>query len=204
MNDYQKEQLSAFELVRSRLPELRTELRKNLSASLSDYFSFRKQTDLLLEKYFSNICKSSCYQNQRSACCTKDGIITFFADVVINGLHGENSSLDLMEYRLRQPHSGPKCLYLADEGCLWSMKPINCHMFLCDSACKEVFTQYPETETTWNKLLDRKKRFTWPDRTVLFDEIESVFLSAGITSPLMYLHNSPGLLRVKQKAGLPV
>jgi hypothetical protein len=36
---------------------------------------------------------------------------------------------------------------------------------------------------------------------VLFDDLEAFFIDCGCTSPLMYLHNSPGLLRVKQKRG---
>ena len=44
----------------------------------------------------------------------------------------------------------------------------------------------------------REKAFRWPDQPVLFDDIEAVFLNAGLSSPLMYLHNSPGLLRVKK------
>ncbi|CAB1071247.1 hypothetical protein D1AOALGA4SA_1164 [Olavius algarvensis Delta 1 endosymbiont] len=47
-----------------------------------------------------------------------------------------------------------------------------------------------------------RQHFTWPDRPVLFDDLESYFLKTGCRSPLMYLHNSPGLLRIKQKAGL--
>jgi len=47
----------------------------------------------------------------------------------------------------------------------------------------------------------KRKRFTWPDQPVLFDDLESYFMKSGYRSPLMYLHNSPGLLRVKQKAG---
>ena len=49
-------------------------------------------------------------------------------------------------------------------------------------------------------LAQERKRFTWPDRPVLFDDLEQYFMDAGCTSPHMYLHNSPGLLRVKQMA----
>ncbi len=35
-----------------------------------------------------------------------------------------------------------------------------------------------------------------------FDMIEAYFIAAGCFSSLMYLHNSPGLLRVKRKAGI--
>ncbi|MGD2030721.1 MAG: hypothetical protein PVG86_12380, partial [Desulfobacterales bacterium] len=53
---------------------------------------------------------------------------------------------------------------------------------------------------TWNELKQRKKIYTWPDRPVLFDDLERYFMNAGYSSPLMYLHNSPGLLRIKKQA----
>ena len=64
----------------------------------------------------------------------------------------------------------------------------------------QVFDHGPKARPKWETFLDEKNRFTWPERPVLFDQIESYFIDAGYTSPLMYLHNSPGLLRVKQKA----
>ena len=73
-------------------------------------------------------------------------------------------------------------------------------MFLCDSSMAQVFDHRPKARQKWEAFLDEKKRFTWPDQPVLFDQLESYFIDAGYTSPLMYLHNSPGLLRVKQKA----
>ncbi len=73
-------------------------------------------------------------------------------------------------------------------------------MFLCDSSMAQVFDHRPKARQKWETFLDEKKRFTWPDQPVLFDQLESYFIDAGYTSPLMYLHNSPGLLRVKQKA----
>ena len=51
----------------------------------------------------------------------------------------------------------------------------------------------------WELLEQRRKQFTWPDQPVLFDELEEHFLEAGHKSPLMYLHNSPGLLLVKNR-----
>jgi len=45
-----------------------------------------------------------------------------------------------------------------------------------------------------------KNRYAWPDQSVLFDELEQMFIDAGYHSPLMYLHNSPGLQQVKKTA----
>lgn len=71
-------------------------------------------------------------------------------------------------------------------------------MFLCDKAKDRVLGQASVAKMAWNDLKRREKTFTWPDQPVLFDAIESLFLDAGLRSPLMYLHNSPGLLRVKR------
>ena len=61
----------------------------------------------------------------------------------------------------------------------------------------------PEAEAqTWEELLRVRKRFTWPDRPVLFDHLEKVFLDLGYRSTLMHLNLSPGLLRIKRNAGL--
>ena len=71
-------------------------------------------------------------------------------------------------------------------------------MFLCDAAENQVFGAHRKAARQWDQFKERKQRFTWPDRTVLFDELEQFFIDAGCNSPLMYLHNSPGLLRVKR------
>lgn len=75
-------------------------------------------------------------------------------------------------------------------------------MFLCDFAMKEVAEKYPEAALKWQQLKQNERLFKWPDRLVLFDYLEEVFLTAGYRSSLMYFHNSPGLLRIKQQAGL--
>ena len=75
-------------------------------------------------------------------------------------------------------------------------------MFICDDAEKHMFSSTPETRQKWERFKHIKKQFTWPDRPVLFDDLEALFIKAGYDSPLMYLHNSPGLLRLKQQAKL--
>jgi hypothetical protein len=202
MNDYQSEQLAALRLVRSCLPEIRPQLQNDLHAPLAAYLHFREETDRFLEDHFGGICSRSCYQNRLSACCSKDGIITFFADVVVNALHSDNAVLDRMDARLQEENAGAKCIYLSPEGCLWRIKPVVCQMFLCNNALKQVFGNYPDLERKWDRLKEKKKGFTWPDKPVLFDGIEALFLDAGHNSSLMYCHNSPGLVRLKKNAGL--
>jgi hypothetical protein len=203
MNAYQAEQIAAFEQIRLHLPKLKTQLHQTQAGSLDAYLSFRQLSDRFLDQYFSGICNTTCYQNQHSACCSKDGIITFFADMVINILYSNESELDRMALRLQIPHLGLKCLYLTPDGCMWAIKPVVCQMFLCERAQLEVFSRYPQAKEQWKTLTRKRRDFTWPDKPILFDTIESLFMAAGCTSPLMYLHNSPGLLRVKRKAGAP-
>ena len=63
-----------------------------------------------------------------------------------------------------------------------------------------MFDEKPQASLKWESLKRQRKLFTWPDKPVLFDMLESFFIDAGYNSSLMYMHNSPGLLRVKQIA----
>ena len=137
-----------------------------------------------------------------SACCSKEGIITFFADMVINALISSEEEIRLFARALGEVNRGFKCIYLGSGGCLWHLKPIVCEMFICDDAQKHILNSTPEARQKWEEFKQLQKRFTWPDRPVLFDALEAIFIKAGYSSPLMYLHNSPGLLRVKQQASL--
>ena len=202
MNDYQKEQYETLMGVRECLSRLSRSEISGLEKLAREYFDFRKRVDRFLKQHFSSVCTRSCYQNQLSACCSRDGIITFFADVVINMLISSNEQIDALCARLKNPQRCAKCIYLGDSGCTWQMKPIVCEMFLCDASMAHVFEKKPHLKQQWEALKIEKKRFTWPDQPVLFDLLESYFIAAGCTSALMYMHNSPGLLRVKQKANL--
>ena len=100
-------------------------------------------------------------------------------------------------------NKGDKCIYLGENGCMWVVKPIVCEMFFCNQAKKKIFETDSKIKEKWNELKKCQKNFTWPDKPVLFDKLEDYFMKAGLFSPLMYMHNSPGLLRVK-KNGLRV
>jgi len=71
-------------------------------------------------------------------------------------------------------------------------------MFLCDEVEQKAFTDNPDAKNQWEAFQTLKKRYTWPDKTVLFETLESYFIQKGYKSPLMYIHYSPGLLRIKQ------
>jgi len=184
-------------MVRKHLFGLTNADLKNLKTRISDYLAFRQDVDAFLDQYFSSLCTQTCYHNQLSACCTREGIITFFADGVVNVLESSDEQLDALQERLAFPHQGNKCIYLGDRGCLWQVKPLVCEMFLCAKAEKEVLDENRRARETWESLKQREKTFRWPDRAILFDDLEEIFMRAGYSSPLMYLHNSPGLIRIK-------
>ncbi|WP_373498562.1 hypothetical protein [Desulfococcus sp.] len=200
MSDYQAEQLTGLKTVINHLAALSEAERQCLRAGLSDYLDFRQRTERFLAEHFGRICSRKCYESRLSACCSKDGIITFFADVVINALLSKDPEIAALIRVLEAPHVGFKCVYLGERGCLWRLKPIVCEMFLCDHAKIEIFSGTPACEKRWRGLIEEKKAFTWPDRPVLFDALERRFIDAGCDSTLMYLHKSPGLLMVKKKA----
>jgi len=203
MNDYQKEQAESLAIVRKHLSSLSGNQKETLLEMASEYFSFRKEVDSFLQNYFGSVCNFKCYQSRLSACCGRDGIITFFADMVINALVSSQQDLDKLDAAVSLNYNTViKCIYLGNKGCLWKIKPIVCEMFLCDSVMKDVFEKFPEAALKWRQLKKQEKLFKWPDRPVLFDHLEEVFLTAGYRSPLMYLHHSPGLLRIKQQAGM--
>jgi len=200
MSSYQKEQVETLDMVYRYLRTIPKLERQRLLYQISDYLLFRDEVDEFLRDHFENICTQKCYQSKVSACCSREGIITFFGDMVVNVLVSNESEIMSMAKVLKKPNDGFKCIYLSRQGCMWRIKPIICEMFLCDPAKKEVFKEKPLAGQLWQELKQREKHYRWPDRPVLFDDLEQFFIAAGYSSPLMYLHNSPGLLRVKEQA----
>ena len=200
MDEYQKEQYDALSMVKKHLASLVIPERLKLDSALADYILFRNKVNTFLTDHFSQICTQKCYQSKLSACCSREGIITFFADVVINILVSGKNEIEALLKVLQKTNSGFKCIYLSKQGCTWRVKPIVCEMFLCDQAIKAVFDEKPHAHKEWKSLEQERKLFTWPDQPVLFDKLESIFIDAGYNSSLMYMHNSPGLLRVKKIA----
>ena len=202
MNEYQQEQLEALKTVRRGLLQLGDAKRIDLTETIRDYVQFRQSTDHFLKRYVNDVCTHTCYLSRTSACCSKDGIITFFADTVVNALCSTPAQLDRLETVLNRTNRGHRCVYLGSHGCMWTLRPVVCAMFLCDRAMQAVFSDDPEARRTWESLRRQEKSFKWPDRPVLFDDLERVFLDLGCHSTLMHLNLSPGLLRIKKKAGL--
>jgi hypothetical protein len=202
ISPYQQEQHEAILLAATHLETLHPDQILSLKTASHEYLMFREDVDAFQSVYFATTCTQKCFQSRISACCSREGILTFFADIVINDLFSTQEERNLLLTVLREPNDGPKCVYLGPRGCLWRIKPIVCQMFLCDAAKEKVFADHPSVESAWNGLKNREKQFTWPDKKVLFDDLETMFMDAGHASSLMYLHNSPGLLLVKKRAGL--
>ncbi len=200
MNDYQIEQLTALGQVKAALGSLTGAALSELRAQAAEYLEFRRRVDTFLARHFGGYCTLACYQNQRSACCSKDGIIVFWADVVVNALHSHPGELDAIQTSIRQPFYPHKCIFLAQNGCLWRVRPLLCTMFLCDGVYQSVLGANLDLQRQWEALLAESKTFRWPDRPVMFDALERFFMDLGCRSTLMHLHTSPGLLRVKRLA----
>ena len=198
MNEYQKEQLETLAMIRQHLEALDAAEINNLKSDIQDYLLFRDRVARFLESHFASTCTEKCYQNRLSACCSKDGIITFFADMVINALVSDKIELDRLENAIRHPAYDAKCIYLTENGCVWNLKPAVCEFFLCDEAENKAFENNPEALKEWNEFNTLKKTFTWPDRPVLFESLERFFMHLGCESPLMYIHKSPGLVRIRR------
>lgn len=197
MSEYNRDQWEALLMVQHYLEGLPASDAKRLRATVGPYLEFRFEVSLFQKESLSEICTQACFATRQSACCNRDGIATFFADVVINALLSSGEDLDVLRTTLENDPDGFKCVYLGEKGCLWRLKPIVCEMFLCDRAKAAVLEGDRNRGDRWQELLLREKQFTWPDKPILFDELEELFLQASFQSPLMYCHLSPGLLRVK-------
>jgi hypothetical protein len=202
MNAYQTEQMQALELAMSAMQQMPPHELRTLKGEIEPYLDFRHRVDRFLEAHFSMYCTKTCYESRLSACCGKDGIITFWADVVINACMATSRQLKALEMAIRQPLHEIKCIFLSPSGCCWAVRPLICSMFICGQAQQAVWKTRPTSKKRWQGLIEEAKTYRWPDRTVLFDTLEKRFMAFGYRSPLMYLNTSPGLLRIKKKAGI--
>lgn len=201
ISEYNKDQLNTLKMVKEFIKSISPSERSAIKKKMKPYLEFRSKVLSFHDENLSDICTAKCFLSGESACCNRDGIATFFSDFVINIFSADPDSLSYMEKRLLEKGNN-KCVYLAEEGCLWHYKPIICEMFLCEHAKINMSVKGESVLKKWNQLKEEEKSFTWPDKPVLFDELEALFIKEGFDSPLMYFHKSPGLLRVKSRAGI--
>jgi len=202
ISDDQREHLHTWITVRRVRDTMGRTRIQEWMASISEYLTFRKSLQSFFDEHLKSYCQGKCFDIGRSACCGKDSIIVHFADIVVNALLSADEEIDPILEALATDPLGFSCVYLGPKGCLWKLTPIVCAMFLCDGLIDVRLKGNRELEETWHCLQEQRKTFTWPDRSVLFDELEKSFLALGVQSPLMHYQYSPGLLRVKRNAGL--
>ncbi len=200
LSEYNKDQLTAIQIIRAHLDGHSPEGLGALEEEISAYLQFRKDVAAFQKLHLWDICTNKCFTSQLSACCSREGIAAFFGDVVVNALVSSPNELADLELALTNDRGGLKCVYLTATGCAWRLKPIVCEMFLCDHAKWIISQKQGSLFEEWQGLRNRERQFTWPDKPVLFDALEKIFIRAGVDSPLMYFHKSPGLLRVKKKS----
>ncbi len=201
MNEYQLEQYDALSQLLRAMEAFSEQRKERLLDEMRPYLNFRQRVDRFTERHFSPFCTAACFQNEKSACCSKDGIITYWADLVVNAFNSKPQRLVQLQQAVSTPYYTDKCIYLNPDGCLWDVRPLVCAFFLCDQLQKDALSGKPEELEVWNDFKQTSRSFQWPDRPVLFDRLEDLFIAAGCDSTLMYLHKSPGLLAVKKKAG---
>ena len=197
MSSYNRDQLEAIVLIHQFMGKLSRAQVSQIKRKIQSYLRFRADVAEFQKKYFSSLCTQTCFTSQTSACCGREGIATFFADMVINLFLSSDQEIDSLSNALIHDPGGLNCVYLTGTGCLWRLKPIVCEMFLCQNAKDTVLGGDNNLQSEWENLCRREKRYTWPTKPVLFDDLEELFIEKGFFSPLMYFHNSPGLLRLK-------
>ena len=197
ISEYNQQQKDAILMVRQHLSHLPDSELRWLKQRIDSYLKFRKVVGSFQDEHFADICSRKFFTSRTSACCGREGIMTFFADVVINVLLSTSREIDTLLEVLERDTGGFNCVYLNESGCLWRCKPIVCEMFLCDAAKNSVLADSESLASQWAEFRRRERMYTWPTRPVLFDELEVFFINGGFDSPLMYLHKSPGLLRLK-------
>ena len=199
-SDYNRNQLVSYQSIIRAASRFSSATAAELNEQILPYLQFRCKVEEFYQRYFAPACQRSCFDTKLSACCGFESIIIFFADQAINYLLSTPQDLSKIIKVLERPNTSNNCVYLGEGGCIWRLRPITCAMFFCDQAKTAVFQEHSEAESILGDLQSQEKEFTWPTKPVLFDEIEKQFMSIGVESPLLYFHQSPGLLRLKARA----
>ncbi|MHC1745464.1 MAG: hypothetical protein AB9873_20900 [Syntrophobacteraceae bacterium] len=201
-SEYNRDQLTTLQAVHSSLNQLGESERDRVQESIQPYLRFREAVDRFFFEHFLGECRKACFETGISGCCGFESIITFASDHAINVLCSEPARIAALVDVLTRPNRTGKCVYLGPNGCLWSVRPISCAMFLCGRVKSLVLDGARDCEDEWSRLQNEEKAFTFPDRPVLFDSLEARLIESGVESPHLFFHRSPGLLLVKEKAGL--
>ena len=112
MSEYNQQQIEAFMMVRQYLQGLSRSRVGQTKRRIRNYLRFRADVAGFQALHFSEVCTHKCFTNQTSACCGREGIATFFADVVINVLLSSEGEIDAVLQALFTDRGGFKCVYL--------------------------------------------------------------------------------------------
>jgi hypothetical protein len=94
VNEYQRERFETLTMVRDLLKSLSAAQTENLKEKMKDYLQFRSFVDDFQFNFFTGACVKSCFENRKSACCSKKGTITFWGDVMINALSSTEKEIE--------------------------------------------------------------------------------------------------------------
>ncbi len=202
ISEYNRDQLISISSVLEVLSHMSEGELESLRTGIRPYLAFRRDIADYYGTFFRPCCQEICFDTGVSACCGFESIITFFADHVISLTESSEREIEALISVLKRPNLTGKCVFLGTSGCIWRIPPISCAMFLCSQAKERVFDAHPDARIVWSDHQRREKEFTYPGKPVLFDELEALFMERGSESPHLYFHRSPGLLRIKSKAGL--
>lgn len=202
VSEYNQDQLASVKSILGVLFRLSAEETDALRTAIRPYLEFRQNVGEYFGAFFKSSCQTRCFDTHLSVCCGFESIITFFADHVVSLMMSNREEIEALISVLTRPNLTERCVYLGASGCLWKVPPISCSMFLCPQVKETIFDSQPEAEARWIDLRQGEKQFTWPDKPVLFDELEVLFMRRGCDTPHLFFHRSPGLLRIKSKAGL--
>lgn len=200
--EYNLEQFDAYMTLKAFFDKASADEIAELNIMIAPYLEFRAKASEFLTKSCAEVCGNICFKTGLSDCCMHEGIITFFADWIVNWLVSSKEEIETLFKALFYPLRNDKCVYLGPSGCLWKIKPMNCETFVCKKARAEIFANDSDAERVYEEILTKKKTFSYPDRPVLFDDIEKYFIARGVDSETMYFHKGAGLLMIKRKAGV--
>ena len=83
MSEYNRDQWEALLMVQHYFEGLPASETRRLQATVGPYLEFRSEVSGFQKEVLSEICTQACFTTRQSACCNRDGIATFFADVVM-------------------------------------------------------------------------------------------------------------------------
>ncbi len=199
ISSYNLDQWTSFRAILEAMGAMDAAELQRLRETARPYLRFREELDLFHKRHVDGHCTTACFEKGISACCGFESIFTFFGDQVITVLFSDEEDMDSLLSPLTMPNTTGKCVYAGPAGCLWKVRPISCAMFFCDDVKKNILQNTEGIEGEWKEMQKREKEFTWPDRQVLFDDLEKCFMACNVDSPFMYFHKSPGLLRIKKQ-----